>query len=1033
MGFRALVRTMLSIESTKDGRLVAEGLRYRAFLSYRTTNEALASWLHRALERYRVPRALVGHPGTNGPVPRRVGRIFRDRDETRTADDIETVIAGELKRSEQLIVLCTPDVVDPGSWVPREIALFATLRPGAKIHAVIGRGEPPGIFPDQLLRPRSGGGVSEPLAADLRPRRAGGRDGRRRAVVKLVAGMLGVEFDQLWQRDVARRRRIQAAMALGVLVAAGALGYYTHLSALQDGNVMAQLASEARARGEPLLALRLAVAGVPPEGAGPLSPTSPAAAAALRSALAGLPLLQAYGDVGRPVTSMAISAGSERVAIASTTGAVFLLDQDGNLVRKIAPSTVASAGTTVEVALAHEGSLLAVTGGFGLLRTFDRDGKSLAQTNLADSMPVDFSHLKVLPDGSIVALRVNTLLIFNGTTAAVVRKWQLQEDGTIFDFDISADGRHALACSSKGTAVVWALATGDKVRELRPRDNPVVSCGFDRDGKRVFTAATDGTVHVESILDESLFREWQGPAGTLTKAVFDPAGSTLAVGTADASVYFWRFDGTDRPYRVAGAGGAIRFLTYARDGSQLVAVSQSGQLTALNPVDYRQEMAIQVHGGGVEFARASADGSRILTKGDDNSPKLWTSLVARSLDKLPQAERAEVTGAMLVTGGRLGDEAAKRDLTIRLLGRDPTQSVPPAPTGIDQLRGVEISPDLSRVVLLRGEFGEVRTIGGQLQARLAEVPMRDHRKEIAEPPQASASSVRWRLRTPEPRSDRPGAWTLLKATFSPDGRWIAGVSSNLDEVVVWDASSGQLVSRLQRATGLSEPQFSADGTLIAGVSAEGSAAVWSVSTGELLRQFEAPVVRGNAVRLSPDATIVAISGPGSVRVMRRSNGALIAELSGLANTLTFSSDGAYVAGVGWDKLRLWRVDGGYELGTFSLPSRTNFTIAFAPSRRLLALSGSAGTWVWDIGHQVDSDTGEMRRRACSMLRNVSAFSDREVASTGVLVNRQWLHDPCTHFGPFDLRRYASATSKTTKVQADQWLHDDSPYRPVVSR
>jgi len=78
-------------------------------------------WLHRKLEAYVVPRALSGVRDAGGKVSRRLGRIFRDRDEARSAERIESAIAEELSHSQQLIVLCTPKAVAPGSWVPREI------------------------------------------------------------------------------------------------------------------------------------------------------------------------------------------------------------------------------------------------------------------------------------------------------------------------------------------------------------------------------------------------------------------------------------------------------------------------------------------------------------------------------------------------------------------------------------------------------------------------------------------------------------------------------------------------------------------------------------------------------------------------------------------------------------------------------------------------------------------------------------------------------------------------------------------------
>ena len=62
--------------------------RYFAFLSYSHQDKDLADWLHRELERFRVPRALAGRLTANGIVPRRLTPIFRDEHDLAAAGDL---------------------------------------------------------------------------------------------------------------------------------------------------------------------------------------------------------------------------------------------------------------------------------------------------------------------------------------------------------------------------------------------------------------------------------------------------------------------------------------------------------------------------------------------------------------------------------------------------------------------------------------------------------------------------------------------------------------------------------------------------------------------------------------------------------------------------------------------------------------------------------------------------------------------------------------------------------------------------------
>jgi tetratricopeptide (TPR) repeat protein len=194
-------------------------MRYRAFISYSHADEKTARWLMRQLEAYRVPRNLVGAPGRDGPIPAKLGQMFRDRDELPSAGDLSSTISAALADSSALVVICSPSSAR-SRWVNAEIEAFRASGRGERIFSIIIDGDPasrePGVasFPQALIEPESPGGPErEPLAADAR--KAG--DGRDRAFLKLVAGLLGVGFDDLAQREAQQRHRRMAYITMASL------------------------------------------------------------------------------------------------------------------------------------------------------------------------------------------------------------------------------------------------------------------------------------------------------------------------------------------------------------------------------------------------------------------------------------------------------------------------------------------------------------------------------------------------------------------------------------------------------------------------------------------------------------------------------------------------------------------------------------------------------------------------------------------------------------------------------------------------
>jgi len=172
---------------------------FGAFISYRHVepDRSLARWLHGALETFRVPAPLVA-----GGTRARIGRVFRDEEEFAASADLSARIDDALMRADALVVICSPRT--PASrWVNAEVSRFVALGRAHRIFALLIEGEPGESFPAAL----SSSGA-EPLAADLRPKSGENpRHVRRFALLKLIAGVLGVEFDALRRRDEERRRR----------------------------------------------------------------------------------------------------------------------------------------------------------------------------------------------------------------------------------------------------------------------------------------------------------------------------------------------------------------------------------------------------------------------------------------------------------------------------------------------------------------------------------------------------------------------------------------------------------------------------------------------------------------------------------------------------------------------------------------------------------------------------------------------------------------------------------------------------------
>ena len=207
-----------------------EQYKYFAFVSYRSSDEKWAKWLQEKIEAYRLPTTVQR---MNGALPKsRLRPCFRYHTDIQP-NELKTELRQKLEQSRYLLVICTPRSAQ-SPWVGAEIDTFVELGRRDRIIPVIVEGRPYSGDPEtecfnpSLLKhfPHSDNidEDREILGVNINEEGAGSRYMKReRAVIQVVSRMLGVNFDQLWQRQRRRIRRRIALWTVGSLLVAGAL------------------------------------------------------------------------------------------------------------------------------------------------------------------------------------------------------------------------------------------------------------------------------------------------------------------------------------------------------------------------------------------------------------------------------------------------------------------------------------------------------------------------------------------------------------------------------------------------------------------------------------------------------------------------------------------------------------------------------------------------------------------------------------------------------------------------------------------
>ena len=235
-------------------RLDAAEFKYWAFISYSHADAKWGDWLHNALETYRVPSRLVRKAHPAGSVPRRIFPVFRDREELASSASLGENIEAALRASRAEVVICSPRSA-ASKWVNEEVKLYKSMGREDRVFCLIVDGEPNApehssaleCFPHAVrFQVRGDGEVSdvpaEPIAADARE----GKDGKRNALLKLIAGIIAVPYDELRQRE--RQRRLRQRIRFGAAVMGLIVGIAFAYTATADAGLNVPFAEAIRTK-----------------------------------------------------------------------------------------------------------------------------------------------------------------------------------------------------------------------------------------------------------------------------------------------------------------------------------------------------------------------------------------------------------------------------------------------------------------------------------------------------------------------------------------------------------------------------------------------------------------------------------------------------------------------------------------------------------------------------------------------------------------------------------------------------------------
>lgn len=631
------------------------------------------------------------------------------------------------------------------------------------------------------------------------------------------------------------------------------------------------------------------------------------------------------------------------------------------------------------LALSKDGKVLAGGGEDGVVRLYDVAAMKPLRDITGHAGPVFAAAFS--PDGA---------RLYSTAADRTLRVWEVASGKALAAYEVGVQPATSLALAPKEDAVYLGKPTGQVERLPLPLPGVATLAGHQAailfvrkhpTAPRILSASADKTVKVFDVAAGKEVISIGSPANPLDVAVSPADANLLAIAGDDKAVRLFNLADGKAVAAKEGLPNPATSVAFTTDGKALIVGEADGSVR-LHPYPFVPELAVRpalVHDGAITSLAKSADGTLLLTGGEDKVARLWNAdgspvrgyalfSPVKSVAIAPGKQLVAAVGAagewrvwningqeLKVATGGAGPVAFSPDgalLAVATIDHkvflfptafnaepkliathaSPVRSIAFAPSG-----AIVLSAGNDKVLKISdvAQAKEVASLAGH-QAPITAIAVAPDSK-TAVTASEDKNGIVWDLAMGKAAATLGGSGApLTGAAISGDGAKIALASAD-NNVRIYQGGAVVATVASPAPTGVA---FLADNASVVTSSSDKNLRFITQDPPRVMAKHASKV---NRALPTPDGKLlVSIGDDGQVKVSDLSNGAAVRAMvhQGPALALALSPDGSKVVTGGADKTcKVWNLADGKELASYAATnavtdvavSRDGQKIAFASS------------------------------------------------------------------------------------------------------